>query len=80
MNKEACRAKKINIMEKCYDCYADHGFYGTGVKALAKYCGCNGASFYQYFKNLDDLIIQSTAYCMGDGSIEIVQSKRGKFL
>ena len=33
-------------------------------KAVAKACGCNAATLYQYFENLDDLIIQSTAYCM----------------
>ena len=64
VNEEARRAKKIEIMEKCYDCYADQGFYGTGIKAIAYACGCNVASLYQYFENLDDLIIQSTEYCM----------------
>ena len=64
VNEEARRAKKVNIMEKCYECYADLGFYGTGIKAVAEACGCNVASLYQYFDNLDDLIIQSTEYCM----------------
>ena len=57
--------KKTAIMEKCYECYAEHGFYGTGMKFLAKYCGCNISIFYSNFENLDDLIIQSTAHCMG---------------
>ena len=50
-------------MEKSFECYADHGFYGTGMNALTKYCGCNIAIFYRHFENLDDLIIQSTAHC-----------------
>lgn len=37
---------------------------GTGIKALATACGFTQANLYGYFKNLDDLIIQSTAYCM----------------
>lgn len=64
VNEEARQAKKIEIMEKAYDCYAEHGLNGVGVKAVAKACGCNVATLYQYFENLDDLIIQSTAYCM----------------
>lgn len=64
VTKEEIQARKEEIMEQCYACYADHGFYGTGVKALAKYCGCTSANLYTYFENVDDLIIQSTEYCM----------------
>ena len=64
VNEEARKAKKIEMMEKCYDCYAENGLTSVGVKAIADACGCNVASLYQYFENLDDLIIQSTEYCM----------------
>lgn len=64
VNKEARRAKQIEIMEGCFDCYAKNGLTGVGVKAISEACGCNVASIYQYFENLDDLIIQSTEYCM----------------
>ena len=64
VNEEARRAKKIEMMEKCCICYADNGLGGVGVKAIADASGCNVASVYQYFENLDDLIIQSTEYCM----------------
>lgn len=63
-NAEKHNEKKIEIMKKCFECYAENGLNGTGVKMLAKACNCNQASFYLYFENLDDLIIQSTAYCM----------------
>ena len=56
--------KKQEIMEKCFACYAENGLNGTGIKALAKACGFTQANLYGYFENLDDLIIQSTAYCM----------------
>ena len=56
--------KKREIMEKCFDCYAENGLTGTGIQALADSCGFTKANLYVYFKNLDDLIIQSTAYCM----------------
>ena len=49
-------------MEKCFAC--DNGLNGVGIKAIAKACGINSATLYQYFDNLDDLIVKSTAYCM----------------
>ena len=51
-------------MEKCFACYAENGLTGTGTQALAEACGCTKANLYVYFKNLDELIIDSTAYCM----------------
>lgn len=51
-------------MEKCFNCYAENGLMGTGIKALADACGFSKASLYTYFDSLDDLIIESTAYCM----------------
>ncbi len=56
--------RKIEIMEKSFECYAENGFHGTGIKALAARSGCAPANFYVYFTGLDDLIVQSTAYCM----------------
>mgnify|MGYP002524714953 CR=1 FL=1 len=56
--------RKREIMEKCFQCYAENGLSGTGIKALAEACGFTQANLYGYFENLDDLIIQSTAYCM----------------
>lgn len=34
ITKEEIQARKEEIMEQCFECYADHGFHGTGVKAL----------------------------------------------
>ena len=65
VNEEAHRARQIEIMENCFACYAEDGFASVGIKVIAKACGCNSATLYQYFDNLDDLIIQSTEYCMG---------------
>lgn len=56
--------RKIEIMEKCFDCYAENGLTGTGIKTLAKECGCTSGTLYIYFKNLDELIVESTAHCM----------------
>lgn len=51
-------------MEACFDCYAENGLQGTGVSALAKAAGVSKAALYIYFKDRDDLIIQSTEHCM----------------
>ena len=56
--------RKEELMEKCFDCYAEHGFGSVGIKGLAEACGCSSAALYTYFDDLDDLIVQSTAYCM----------------
>lgn len=56
--------KKKEIMEKCFECYCENGFRDTGIKELGRYCGMTSANLYSYFENVDDLIIQSTAYVM----------------
>ena len=63
-NEEARRAKQIEIMENSFACYAENGLSSVGIKAIAKACDCSVATLYLYFDNLDDLIIQSTEYCM----------------
>lgn len=64
VDEEARKAKQIEIMERTYECYAEYGLSNVGVKTIAKACQCNVASLYQYFDNLDDLIIKATAHCM----------------
>ncbi|UKI36679.1 MAG: TetR/AcrR family transcriptional regulator [Clostridiales bacterium] len=51
-------------MERCFECYCDNGLRDTGIKELGKYCNMTSANLYAYFDNVDDLILQSTAYCM----------------
>lgn len=63
-NEEARKARTIEIMKKCFDCYAENGFSSVGIKAIAKACDCSVATLYLYFENLDDLIVKSTEYCM----------------
>lgn len=61
---EQHKQRKIEIMEQCFDCYCENGIASTGLKALAKACGMTTGNMYVYFDSIDDLIIQSTAYCM----------------
>ena len=63
-NQATYSEKKIQIMEACYNCYAENGLHGTGISALAGACGVSRAALYTYFDDIDDLILQSTEYCM----------------
>ena len=62
--QEQWNAKKIELMETCFNGFADLGLHGTGIRALAKHCEYNMTMIYTYFEDLDDLIVQSTEYCM----------------
>ena len=63
-NEEQYSNRKQELMEKCFDCFAENGLSGVGIRALAQHCDCNVATFYNYFTDIDDLIVQSTEYCM----------------
>ena len=63
-DEQAFQRKKAEIMEACFNCYAENGLTRTGIQALADACGLSKASLYTYFDTLDDLIVESTAYCM----------------
>ena len=64
VNEELHRKKKIDLMERCFECYAEFGLNNIGIKGLSKVCGVSPANLYGYFNDLDDLIIQATEYCM----------------
>ena len=63
-DEEEFRRKQTDIMEKSFDCYAENGLASVGIRKLAEVCGCNSAVIYTYFRDLDDLIVKSTAHCM----------------
>ena len=63
-DEEEFRRKQTDIMEKSFDCYAENGLASVGIRKLAEACGCNSAVIYKYFRDLDDLIVKSTAHCM----------------
>lgn len=71
--KEQWETKKNTLMEKCFDCFAEYGLHGTGIRALARHSGCTSNMLYTYFKDLDDLIVQSTGYCMSKVEDDFMQ-------
>ena len=72
-NEEQFQAKKIEFMEKCFECYAENGLSDVGIRGLAKACNVNSSVLYTYFTDLDDLIIQSTAHCMAKVEDEFME-------
>lgn len=79
LNEEQHKKKKNEIMEKCYECYAEYGLNNVGIKGLGKYCNMASGVIYNYFETLDDLIVQATEYCMSkveDDFMEKAPSKK----
>lgn len=64
LNVELHEKKKIEIMENCFACLAREGLGNVGIRGIAKECGYTSGNLYVYFKDIDDLIIQSTEHCM----------------
>lgn len=63
-NEKQYNTRKTQIMEACFDCYAERGLHGTGISALSVACNMSRATLYTYFEDLDALIIESTEHCM----------------
>lgn len=63
-NEKAHLQKKEELMEKCFNCYAEYGLGNVGIKALGEACGVASGTLYTYFNDLDELIVSATEYCM----------------
>lgn len=63
-NNAVFNEKKEQIMQACFECFAENGLHGTGISAVAEYAGISKATLYVYFSDVDQLITESTAYCM----------------
>ena len=72
-NEEQYGEKKEQIMQACFCCYAENGLHGTGIAALAQAAGVSKATLYTYFKDIDDIIIEPTAYCMSKVEDEFME-------
>lgn len=49
-DQEEFQRKKIMLMEKCYDCYAENGLASVGIRKLAESCGCSSAVLYIFLE------------------------------
>ena len=56
---------RIKMLEKCFDCFCKNGLENTSTKKLAEACGMTDGNIFHYFASKDEIIIKSTAHCMG---------------
>lgn len=56
--------RKNELLEICFDTFCAYGLENTGMKKLADACGITNGALIYYFGTKDNLIVESTAYCM----------------
>lgn len=56
--------RKIELLKICFDTFCEGGLENTGMKKLADACGVTNGALIYYFGSKDNLVIESTAYCM----------------
>ena len=57
-------ARKLELLETCFDVCCQHGLENTSLLMLSKACGLTNATLLHYFPSKDAIIIQATAHCM----------------
>lgn len=50
LNTRTMECQKIELMEKCFNGFADLGLHGTGIRVLAKHCGYNTSMIFPTLK------------------------------
>lgn len=56
--------RKTELLKICFDTFCENGLENTGMKKLADACGITNGALLYYFGSKDNLVIESTAYCM----------------
>ena len=65
--------KREELLEKCFDCFCKYGLEGTSTEKLAKACGMSSGNIFHYFNTKDEIVIDSTAYCMAKVENEFME-------
>ncbi|WP_068268928.1 TetR/AcrR family transcriptional regulator [Caviibacter abscessus] len=60
--KKNLEQKKRNVLEKSAKLFYYQGYVNTGINEILKECKIPKGSFYYYFKNKDDLLMQIIDY------------------
>ena len=56
--------RRIAFLETCFDTFCKNGLENTSLQMLAEACGVTNGSLLYYFGSKDNIVIESTAYCM----------------
>lgn len=54
----------IEFLEICFDVFCKNGLEHTSLQMLSEACGVTNAALVYYFGTKDNIIVESTAYCM----------------
>ena len=65
--------RKQDIMRKCFECFCKNGLAGTSMRMLAESAGVSVGNMYTYFKSIDQLVIETTGYCMAKVEDEFME-------
>lgn len=64
MRPDQHEARKLELLETCFDVCCQHGLENTSLLMLSKACGLTNATLLHYFPSKDAIIIQATVHCM----------------
>ena len=56
--------RRVTFLGTCFDTFCKNGLENTGLKMLAEACDVTNGALLYYFGSKDNIIIESTAYCM----------------
>lgn len=56
--------RRNEILEICFNTFCKTGLESTGIKKLSEACGVSNSTLIYYFESKDNIVIESTAYCM----------------
>ena len=61
-------------MPLCFECFCKNGIEATSIQKLAEACGMSSGNIFHYFRSKDEIIIESTAYCMAKVEDDFMQN------
>lgn len=56
--------RRTEFLETCFETFCENGLENTGMKKLSEACKVGNSMLVYYFKTKDNIVIESTAYCM----------------
>jgi len=64
LDTEAKEKRHTELLEICFNCFCENGISQTGMRKLGEACGMSAAGLFAHFTGKDQIITESTAYCM----------------
>lgn len=64
INQNRNRERANELLEICFDTFCKNGLENTGMQKLSQACKITKAGLLYYFGSKDNIVIESTAYCM----------------